>query len=98
MTIMTKDAYITNAIIDGRATTLKEATGLWAAYREENGATTGGYQDSLHQLLAENVLTESMLDTWISEQVEQGFKADKYRAVFLKTMNLTNSIHMKYMD
>jgi|SaaInl7_135m_RNA_FD_contig_31_89563_length_311_multi_1_in_0_out_0_1 hypothetical protein len=93
---MTKDTFITNAIINGEAATLKAAQVLWTAYREENGMQSGGYQDGLHELLIEAPMSELELDDWIEVQVELGFKADKYRSVFLKTMNLANAIHSKY--
>jgi len=90
---MTKNDFITNAIVSGEANDLKQAEAMWKAHREEQGIATGSYQESLRERLIEGIMDEDELTEWIKKQVEAGFKADKYKNEFNKLRELANKIH-----
>lgn len=91
---MTKDQFITNAIVEGKAATLKDAMKLWKAYREENGISRA---DSIaarfYAELKEGIMDDESFEEWISEQSDN---AQKHKSHYNGIRKLANEIHKMY--
>ena len=89
---MTKNDFITNAIVSGEATDLKQAEQLWKAYRAENGTGTGVAAEFYARLKNDTMGTE-LFEEWIADQSPNAQKHWKhYDAIRM----MANDIHNSY--